>query len=42
MIKRKKPVSVAADRKIKYKQRKEKLNQWAHSDAKSNVGEYRT
>ncbi len=26
----------------KAKERKSKLNKWAHGDAKSNVGEYRT
>jgi hypothetical protein len=26
----------------KARQRKDKLNKWAHGDAKSNVGEYKT
>lgn len=29
-------------RKVRAKDRKSKLNKWAHGDAKSNVGEYRT
>jgi len=45
---RKQAIAIALDeqrrsgRKHKAKERKEKLNKWAHGDAKSNVSEYRT
>lgn len=31
-----------ASRPARAKDRKSKLNKWAHGDAKSNVGEYKT
>jgi len=33
---------VKASRSDRAKDRKSKLNKWAHGDAKSNVGEYKT